>query len=190
MTSVMKVLIIPILMLAFSGRALPGDIDITAETFHTVLTGQTVTVDFGVWNYGVNNPGVSPYPTQVGFSAIGVVPESGQTLPGSTPVYFPGYLFEAFLEALDGSVSMPLHDSSAGRLGLGSGYLVATLGTFSASGSLQQVGVLSGSVSIPLAVSEALFGTNLNNYNNAARIRLVNQGLPFLRNFFVLSRGL
>jgi len=177
----MKVRIIP-LILGFVSLAAADTIDITGEIFHTIQSGKTVTVDFGIWNYGANNPNVSPYPTSIGFLLMGAVPQqqAGQMLPGSTQTYFPGYVFEAYLESLDGSISAPLLDANASRLGLQTGYLVATLGTFSAGGGAPlDVAVLSGSVSIPLAFSEALFGANLNNYNNAARIRLINVGGAF-----------
>lgn len=173
---------ITLLILLCASLAAARNIDITGEVFHTIQTGKTVTVDFGVWNYGFNNPGVSPYPTSIGFLLLGIVPQgqTGKMLPGSSQTYFPDYVFEASLESMDGSISVPLLDVNADRLGLATGHLVATLGTFSAGGGTPlDVAVLSASVSMSAETSAALFGSNLENYNNAARIRLVNRGAAF-----------
>jgi len=175
--------VLPIVfILLLCGFARAGVIDITSRSWAVVHNGHTVTAYFGVWNYGANNPDVSPYPTTVGLLAIGQL-SAGQTVatvPGSTQQYLPGYVFEAYLESLDGSFSTPLFNAAANALGLGTGYAVVTVGTVSIGGELREVGTLSGSFQMSEAQSEALFGTAIGNFNDAARIRLVNRGEDFL----------
>src|SRR5438874_2513373 len=135
-----------------------GSIDVTGDLFVTIPQGRDLTIQFGVWNYGHNNPGFSPYPTTIGFLAL------GPPLTDNTPAV------QGWLESLDGTVSVPF----------GSGYLLAMPGAISFGGGTPiDVLTLSGSVSIPLSISEALFGDNFANYNDAAVIRLRNDGLPF-----------
>lgn len=171
----------PILFLAACLQLTASSIDITGQPFFTVPSGRDVTIHFGVWNYGRNNPDVSPYPTTVGLLAMGLYP-SGYALanlPDTTQSYFPDFLFEGWLEALDGSISIPFQDSGATRLGFGPGILLATPGTISFGGGAPVPDItLTGSVSFSLATSQALFGSNIGNYNNAAVIRLRNLGQP------------
>lgn len=170
-----------VLLLAGCGAVHATKIDVTSDSVATLKTGKTLIVDFGVWNYGVRNPDTSPYPTSLGFSAVGLIPEgaSAEAVPGSSQTAFPAYLMQAFLESLDGSISVPFHDPLAVRLGFGTGYIVAVPGIFSASGTPISVAAFQGSVSLPIELSESLFGSNIGNYNDAARIRLVNRGEAF-----------
>ncbi len=158
-----------------------GTIDITSSALVQVHTGGSVTAEFGVGNYGRNNPGFSPYPFTVGLLVTGQVPQgvAGESLPGSSQLYFPAIVFEAYLESMDGSISVPFIDSNATRLGLGPGHVIAVLGEFSASGTTVQVANLRASVGIPLSTSEALFGSNVGSSTSSARIRLVSLGAPF-----------
>jgi len=128
-------------------------IDVTAETLAYVSPGDEIEILFGVWNYGRNNPGDSPYPTEIGLEIIGQ--------PGT------GSLFEGWLESLDGTVSIPFS-------------LLVTPGSFAAGGDPPiDVAVISGTVVISEATSELLFGANIGSYNDAARIRLLNLGDGF-----------
>lgn len=141
------------LLFAASIPLAAGPIDVTAETFAYVHPGAQIEIRFGVWNYGRNNPGDSPYPTEIGLEII------GQLGTGS--------LFEGWLESLDGTVSVPFS-------------LLVTPGSFAASGNPSiDVAVISGFVVIPESISELLFGANIGSYNSAARIRLVNLGDGF-----------
>jgi hypothetical protein len=173
----------PLLTLLCITPSLAAVLDVTGVPFATLEPGQTMAFEFGVWNYGLNNPEYSPYPTSIGFQALGLHPEGATTapLPGTTQVYLTGYLFEGFLESLDGSVSVPLMDSLAARLGYGPGYLLAAPSTVcnSAGCPLETMSVL-GTASFSLETSAALFGPNLNNYQNAAMIVLRNLGQPFV----------
>ena len=158
-------------------------VDLTAVPFATLGPGQTMTFEFGVWNYGLNNPGYSPYPTSIGFQALGLYPEGAATaqLPGTSQVYLTGYVFEGFLESLDGSVSVPLVDSLAARLGFEPGFLIAVPSTIcNNAGCPQETMSVLGTASFSLETSTALFGPNLNNYQDAAVIVLRNLGQPFV----------
>lgn len=46
-------------------------IDVTSRTFATLRHGARLSAEFGVWNYGRNNPEYSPYPTGIGLLVIG-----------------------------------------------------------------------------------------------------------------------
>lgn len=175
----MKRLDLLLLLLGTAVVRLPaGTIDVTEHESVNVRPGARLFIDFGVWSYGANNPGESGYPTALQLMVIaeqpGVAPS---TVPGSSAQYYEGWLFHAMLESLDGSVSVPFYDPNAALLGLPEGAVLATRGTWSAGGGPpRDVAVLNAFLSMPLAVSEALFGTNLGNYDDAARIRLQNLG--------------
>jgi hypothetical protein len=169
-------LLLPLL----ASLAQAGMLDITGETFHTLGTGKTLYAEFGVWNYGANNAGSSPYPATIGLAVIGALPSTaGQFVPGSSETYFPDFAFAVYLESLDGSVSAPFFSSASAALGLPAGQLPLTLATVLAGGDLRQVAVIAGTVSLTPELARELFGSNLNNYNSAARIRIVNEGVPF-----------
>jgi hypothetical protein len=168
-----------LLLVVLAGLVQAGVIDITADTFHTLATGKTLYVQFGVWNYGTNNAGSSPYPTTIGLSVIGVLPSAaGQLVPSSSETYFPGFAFAAYLESLDGSVSVPFSSLTSTALGLSAGQLPLTFGTVSVGGDLEQVAMITGTASFTLDTAYELFASNLNNYSSAARIRIVNEGAP------------
>jgi hypothetical protein len=158
------------LLLAASSPVLADRIDVTGESSAWVHPGAAVEIEFGIWNYGLNNPGYSPYPTQVGVQVIGFRPDSPlATIPGTTQQYFEGFQFQGWLESLDGTVIVPFSDP-----------LLVTPGTFvTGGGAPLDVAVISAFLTLPESTSEALFGTNVGNYNNAARIRLWNAGTGF-----------
>lgn len=168
------------LLLAVSYPLAAGRIDVGDQTFAWVQPGARVEIQFGVWSYGWNNPGYSPYPTQLGLEIIGQLPSSPAALvPDSTAAYFPGFLFTGWLESLDGTVAVPLYDPNADRLGLPIGTLLLAPGTFAAGGSPLDVAVLAAFVAMPQSTSESLFGPNIGSRTNAARIRLDNIGDGF-----------
>lgn len=150
-----------------------GRVDVTSEEVAWVHSGADILIDFAVWNYGLNNPGVSPYPTGINFMLVTRQPDvEAARVSDSSATYYEDYAFSASLQSLDGSMSAPLTDPIALLLGLGSGTLVLAPGTF-ASGSSGEagVGVLSGSVNLDPATAAALFGSEL-----GARIVLHNLG--------------
>ncbi len=170
-----------LLLLAMSMPVLAGRIDVTGDSSAWVHSGATIEIQFGIWNYGLNNPGYSPYPTQIGVQVTGFRPGSpAATIPGTTLQYFEGFLFQGWLESLDGGIVAPFYDPNAALLGLPEGSLLVTPGTFTSGGSSPiDVAVLAAFLTLPESTSEALFGANAGNYNNAARIRLRNAGAGF-----------
>ncbi|HVX67317.1 MAG TPA: hypothetical protein VHA11_11975 [Bryobacteraceae bacterium] len=150
-----------------------GRVDVTSEPVAWVHSGASILIDVAVWNYGVSNPGVSPYPTGINFALLTQPPEAGPSrVADSSATYYEDYLFSGSIESLDGKVSVPLTDAVAQLLGLGTGTMVLSPGTFS-SGSAGEtgVGVISGSVNLDPATAAALFGSEL-----GARIVLHNLG--------------
>jgi hypothetical protein len=85
-----------------------------------------LTVDFAMPGFNPNNPGAL-FPTTIGLELVGTVPGGSTTvnIPGSSQSYYSGILLNASLKSLDGTVSLPLFDADAWRLGLATGNLVA-----------------------------------------------------------------
>ena len=137
-------------------------IDVTNDVFALLHTDDSIVIEAGVWNYGLHNPGVSPYPTGLGFSLIAtrtVVPRAA--LFASSADYYPGYVFQGYLRSLDGSVTALFNDPVADMLGLSPGQLVLAPGLYSgAARPEQQVGVIYGSANLTLETAEALFGSS------------------------------
>ena len=154
-----------------------GSVDVTGQSLAAVHQGAGVAIDFGVWNYGIDNKGSSPYPTSFGFSIITQDPAATTAyVPGSDAAYYQGYLFQGWVESLDGSVSVPLYDPLAAGLGSEPGELLLAPGVFdSGSASDLSVGVLSAVVNLSPAMAEALFGPSF-----MARIVLQNLGPAFV----------
>ncbi len=150
-----------------------GTIDASDLTYTPLHHGAKVIVDFAVWNYGISNRGYLPYPTGIQLNLVTAEPGAAPTAaPESSGEYYEDYVFSAYLESLDGSISVPLADPIAALLGLGTGRLLLTPGTF-ASGSSDPIGigVLYGSVNLSQDAAAALFGPDL-----AARFVLRNLG--------------
>jgi hypothetical protein len=155
-----------VLVFAASSPLMADRIDVTGETTAWVHPGALIEIQFGVWNYGWNNPGYSPFPTGIGVQVIG--------MGGS------GSQFQGWLESMDGSVSIPFSDPQAASLGLSPGLLLVRPGIFASGGHQPRVvAVIAGQVHLTLEIAELLFGANIGNYNNAARIRLENVGQDF-----------
>ncbi|MDQ2900094.1 MAG: PEP-CTERM sorting domain-containing protein [Acidobacteriota bacterium] len=128
-----------------------------------------MTVQFGVGNYGRNNPGASPYPTSVDFQLFGpdLDPTKMALVPGSSQSYFSGYGVSGRLESMDGTTFLPLMDANATRLGLAAGSLLVGEGTFGGG----EFAVIGASRALSLAQSQAIFGADA-----SACIRLTNTG--------------
>ncbi len=119
----------------------------------TLSPGSSLTVDFSMPGFDPSNPGAL-FPTTIGLELVGTVPSGSTTssIPGSTQTYFSGIMLQASLKSMDGTVSLPLFDADAWRLGLSTGTLVAdSMGGNSAIASAQ--------VAVSLNQSEAIFGT-------------------------------
>jgi hypothetical protein len=147
-------------------------LDVTSAPSAVLAPQAHLTVEFGVWNYGFNNPDSSPYPTHIGFLLPGAIPPdaSQELLPGSTQSYYPDYHFEAWLSSLDGAIIIPW----TGPHGL---YTIP--GTICGSAGCTDTMFIRGAFDLTPAQSEALFGENLDNFSNAAILHLVNHGAPF-----------
>ncbi len=176
----MKPLATLLLLLAAPMPVLAGRIDVTGEPSAWVHPGATLEIQFGIWNYGLNNPGYSPYPTQIGLEVIGLDPGSPlAAIGGTTLQYFQGFLFEGWLESVDGDISIPFRNPNAELLGLPEGALLVTPGTYTAGGRPLDIAIIAAYVALPESTSEALFGANAGSYNSGARIRLRNLGEGF-----------
>jgi hypothetical protein len=153
-----------------------GTIDVTDLTYVNFHHDATLVVDFTVWNYAAHNPS-SPYPTSLGLNVVGAMPGlAPEAVPGSSASYFPGYLFEAYLESEDGSISVPLDNGLADLLGEPDGMLVLIPGVVRpGGGSAQSAGILAGNIQMTYAVAQTVFGSDY-----AARIVLRNLGDDFL----------
>jgi len=146
-----------------------GRIDVSDYAFAEVHQGATIIADFGISNYGVNNPGYSAYPTGFCLRLITQEPgEEAEAIPGSTAEYFDDYAFRGWVESLDGEVSAPLYDPRAASLGFEEGTLLLTPGILNGT---RAVGVVAGSASLTSQISEELFGPQF-----SARIFLKNLG--------------
>jgi len=146
-------------------------IDVTNAPTAYVHPGAAVVVEFDLRSYAPASYGESSYPAEIRFSILGPELPSSATVAGSSAQYVPGFLFQGWLESLDGSYSLPLADAGAERLGLPQGTLLVSPGTAVVSGAQMPVSVIDGFVYLDPAVAGALSG--------AARIRLINRGEGF-----------
>jgi hypothetical protein len=152
-------------------------IDVSNQETAWVHTGAHVTVTFSVRSYAIHaarTSDSSAYPTGLDFVLITQVPDGAGTslIPDTSVSRYAGCVFIAYLESLDGSISIPLRDTLAERVGLETGSLVLTPGTVS-GGSVSElaVGTLYGSATLTEEQSAALFADTL-----TARIVAYNLG--------------
>jgi len=148
--------------------------DITDKDLAPVQRNAEAVATVGVSACGLGNPGYPPYPTQMRVSIIGLGMSDRATvlIPGTTVEYYPGFLFEGRLESLDGSISVRFQDDLAARLKLPEGsLLVKRMTTTLDTGEQIDTAAIDAVVSLPQAVSEALFGPNVLSYNAGATIR-------------------
>ncbi len=161
------------LLAAVCAVASAGSIDVSSLHYVTLGHNSEMTIEFGVGNYGLNNPGASPYPTNIGFELLGPGLASAKMarVPGSSASYFPGYGISGSLRSVDGSTVLPLMDTKAARLGLGAGSLLVGEGSWQGGSGNSQVAVISASRVLTLAQSQAIFGADASAY-----IELTNTG--------------
>ncbi|MGI8989896.1 MAG: PEP-CTERM sorting domain-containing protein [Bryobacteraceae bacterium] len=162
-----------VLLGAVCAVASAGSIDVSSLHYVTLGHNSEITIEFSIGNYGQNNPGVSPYPTNVDFELLGPDPASAKMaqVPGSSAFYFSGYGVSGRLESMDGGTSLPLMDANATRLGLAPGSLLVGEGMWSGGSGNSPVAVVDASRALSLAQSQAIFGEGA-----AARIQLTNTG--------------
>jgi len=123
----------------------------------------------------ITDPGASPcrptYPSEIEM-VIGSLPLGGpvESIPGTSGGYVQGWLFSATLVSADGSVSIPLSDPDATRLGLPAGTLLLTPGSVSGGSYSGPIDLVSADVSLTPHQAAALFGSG------EAMIELTNIG--------------
>ena len=159
------ILILVVLLAAASIPLMANRVDVTNNTSVWVHTGAYLEFQFGIWNYGKDNPGYSPYPEQIGLQVAGL--DVSKYLDPALG-YYPELAVEGWIYSLDGTVDIPL------------GTLFVTPGTFeTGSGDSIGVGVVSTTLYLTDAQSQRLFGNNIGNYSSAATVRLRNVGEGF-----------
>jgi hypothetical protein len=148
-----------------------GVIDVTDAPAAYVHPGAALAVQFNLSGYAAAAFGGSGYPSEIRFSILGPEMPAAAPIGGSSSEYVPRFVFQGWLESLDGSYSQPLVDAGAQRLGLPEGTLLVSPGTATVGGTPMSVSVIGGFVFLEPGFAESLAGT--------ARIRLVNRGEGF-----------
>lgn len=102
----------------------------------------------------------SPYPGEIDI-VLGGLPLSGPwaSIPGTSAVYMPGVVFSGTLESLDGSISIPLFDADAARLGLPAGDMVPGTGYRSGGWYSGAISTLTATVVLSSPEAAALFAS-------------------------------
>ncbi|MGO9786795.1 MAG: hypothetical protein ACLPL5_08310, partial [Stellaceae bacterium] len=102
----------------------------------------------------------SSYPGEVEI-LLGGMPLDGPvaSIPGTSGVYISGVLFTGTIESQDGSVSIPLTDPDATRLGLPAGDLLLTPGSVSGGSYSGPVDLLSAEVALTAQEAAELFAS-------------------------------
>lgn len=119
---------------------------------------------------------------------LGGMPLSGPlaSIPGTSGVYVPGILFSGTLESQDGSISIPLTDPDATRLGLPAGDLLLTPGSRSGGSYTGPIDLLSAAVTLTPQEAAALFTSGeavIDLQNIGAAITLGYSGAPIGSDF-------
>jgi len=157
--------------LLLASIATAGTINVTNDSQVTLGTNDSLLfslfADYSSFSYG------STYPGEIEM-LLGGMPLSGPvaSIPGTSSVYMPGILFSGTLESQDGSISIPLTDSNAARLGLPAGDMLLTPGSRSGGSYSGPIDLLSAAVNLSPREAAALFASG------AAVIDLRNTGAP------------
>src|SRR5580658_784013 len=127
------------------------------------------------------------YPDEIEM-LIGGMPLGGPvaSIPGTSGVYMPGILFTGTLESQNGSVSMPLTDSDAMRLGLPGGDMLMTPGSRSGGSYSGPIDLLSAEATISSQQAAALFASGevvIDIHNTGAPITFGYSGSPISSDF-------
>ena len=127
------------------------------------------------------------YPTEVEL-LLGSLPLDGPVapIPGTSGVYLQGYLFAGDMESLDGSVSIPLFNPAAARLGLPTGDLLLTPGSVSGGTYSGPVDLLTAEVSLTPSEISAIFSQSefvIDLQNIGAPVTFGYPGTPITQDF-------
>ncbi len=152
------------ILLALAFEAGATAVDVTSQSVVTLPHGSQLTIEFGISNYSLNNPGVSPFPTSIGLQVFGPQMSNARTAMADTTQYFADYLLQGCLESLDGFWSVPFNDPVAARLGYAPGAVLLKPGI---TGSMSPIAVATASQVLDATLSQSLFGQNATAYNSA-----------------------
>jgi hypothetical protein len=116
------------------------------------------------------------YPTEVQM-LLGGMPLGGpvDSIPGTSGVYMAGMLFTGTLESADGSISIPLSDPNAARLGLPAGDMLLTPGSHSGGSYSGPVELLAAAANLNAHDSAALFASG----EATVHLRNIGQSITF-----------
>ncbi|MFN7995000.1 MAG: hypothetical protein U0Q18_15440 [Bryobacteraceae bacterium] len=145
--------------LAFSVAAPAATIDVTAS--EQVMLGPNSTLLFDIGStYTAHAAAGSPYPGEIdllvgGMQASGIM----ASIPGTSATYTTGVLVQGTLESADGSISVPLFDANAARLGLAPGDLLLGTGYRNSAAYSGPMSFFAGTVALSSARAAELFAS-------------------------------
>jgi hypothetical protein len=173
------------ILLASIAPALASPINVTNSSLVTLQTNDNllfyISSDYSSCGQG------STYPAEIEM-LLGGMPLGGPvaSIPGTSGVYVSGILFSGTLESQDGSVSIPLTDPDATRLGLPAGDLLLTPGSLSGGSYSGPIDLLSATVTLSPQEAAALFGSGeavIELHNTGAAITFGYSGVPIGSDF-------
>jgi hypothetical protein len=173
------------LVLASIAPATASTINVTNDSQVTLQTNDSllfyISSDYSACGHG------STYPGEIEM-ILGAMPLGGPvaSIPGTSGVYMPGILFSGTLESQNGSVSIPLTDSDATRLGLPDGDMLLTPGSRSGGSYSGPIDLLSAEVTLSSQEAAALFASGeavIDLRNTGAAITFGYPGSPIVSDF-------
>jgi len=158
MNNWIKRLLIPSVLLAAFVPARANFIDVTHNSQVTLGNNDDLIFDISLASFAANSG--SSYPGEIEI-LLGGMPLGGPvaSIPGTSVVYMPGAAFSASIESANGSVSIPLTDANATRLGLPSGDLVMVPGSVSGGSYSGPIDLISGEVTLSSQQAAELFAS-------------------------------
>src|SRR5580658_1183243 len=117
-----------LLVAVLFGTIAPAKVSLLDVTNDSLVTlGANDDLLFFISSDSLSSGNGPSYPDEIEM-LIGGMPLGGPvaSIPGTSGVYMPGILFTGTLESQNGSVSIPLADSNAARLGLLVGNMMPT----------------------------------------------------------------
>jgi len=129
----------------------------------------------------------STYPAEIEM-LLGGMPIGGPvaSIPGTSGVYVSGILFSGTLESQDGSLSIPLTDADATRLGLPAGDILLTPAARSGGSYTGPIDLLSAEVTLSPRDAAALFASGeavIDLRNTGAALTFGYSGVPIGNDF-------
>src|ERR1700683_4348880 len=151
-------ILLPALLLAAIAPARASLLDVTNVSQVTIGTNDSLL--FYITEDLTSAGHETIYPGEIEMTLAGM-PLGGPVapIPGTSGVYMPGILFTGTLESQDGSVSTPLTDSNAARLGLPNGDMLLTPGSRSGGSYSGPIDLVSAEATISSQEAAALFAS-------------------------------